>query len=201
MAQQHGADGASAGGQPPVDPITGFWRDVMARSAAAAGGAAAAAPGAGFGMPGFGPGFNPAAGFAAPGAGMPYGAGAAAFTPDALRRMQGAFFDAMAQYAEQYMRTPQFLEAMKRSMDQSLQFRRQMDDFLKTNMASAFESASGGATSEILGAIRQSTSQLQAHIDERLAAMEARIGRLERGTPARESAARETPAKGAAKRR
>lgn len=138
-----------------VDPITAFWRDVMARSGAAAGGAGMP------GMPGM-PNMDPAA--------------ASAFmTPEAMKRMQGAFFEAMTQYAEQYMRSPQFLEQMKKSMDQAMQFRRQMDDFLKTNMSTAFESATGGANSEILGAIRQSTAQLQSQI----AKLEQRVNDLE----------------------
>lgn len=181
MADQTGP--SSAGN--PVDPITAFWRDVMARSAAAmpnmpgmpnipgmAGfpnpmaGMAAGMPGA---MPGAIPGVDPAA-------------AAAFFSPDVLRRMQGAFFDAMAQHAEQYMRSPQFLEAMKRSMDQALQFKRQMDDFLKSNMSNAFETVTGGANTEILGAIRQTSAQLQAHLDARMDRLEARVARLESGS-------------------
>lgn len=140
----------------PVDPITAFWRDVMARSGAAASGMP--------GMPGM-PSMDPSA--------------AAAFmTPEAMKRMQGAFFEAMAQYAEQYMRSPQFLEQMKKSMDQAMQFRQQMDDFLKSNMATAFESATGGANSEILSAIRQSTAQLQmqiAKLDQRVSDLESSV--------------------------
>lgn len=139
-----------------VDPISGFWRDVWARWSTTG------APGAG--MPG-----------------MPGGMGDAStfFSPDAVRRMQAAFYDAMAQYAEQYMRSPDFLAAMRRSMDQAMQFRSQMDDFLKSNMASAFETATGGANSEILGAIRHSASQIQTQIgklEERVAAIETAVG-------------------------
>lgn len=151
------ADPSSSSSPPPADPITAFWRDVWARAAASS-----SMPGMP-GMPGAAP-SDPAGPF---------------LSPDALRRMQAAFFDAMAQYAEQYMRSPQFLDAMKRSMDQAVQFRQQMDDFLKSNMAAAFESASGGASTEILGAIRQVTAQLQsaiASIDRRLADLEAAIG-------------------------
>jgi hypothetical protein len=139
-----------------VDPISGFWRDVWARWSTTG------APGAGM-------------------AGMPGGMGdpSTFFSPDAVRRMQAAFYDAMAQYAEQYMRSPDFLAAMRRSMDQAMQFRSQMDDFLKSNMASAFETATGGANSEILGAIRHSGSQIQAQIaklEERVAAVESLVG-------------------------
>ncbi|MFO0827332.1 MAG: hypothetical protein U0572_04210 [Phycisphaerales bacterium] len=131
-----------------VDPISGFWRDVWARAAAGA-----TMPGA-----------------------APTGDAAAAFmTPEAMRRMQAAFFDAMAQYAEQYMRSPEFLAAMKRSMDQALQLRQQMDDFLKSNMATAFEAATGGSNSEILGAIRQTSAQIQAQLSK----LDARVSDLE----------------------
>src|SRR5262245_18445741 len=101
MADQHA--------QQPTDPVTAFWRDVWARMGQAPGMPGATPPG----MPNF--------------PGMPAGMGMpGVMTPDAMRRMQSAFFDAMAQYAEQYMRSPQFLESMKKSMDQALEFRRQM---------------------------------------------------------------------------
>lgn len=148
--------GGSSGGASAVDPLTAFWRDVWARAGAA---------GPGMGVPGM-PGMMP-------------GPDASAFmTPEAVRRMQGAFLEAMAQYAEQYLRTPEFLESMKRSMEQAVQFRQQMDDFLKSNMATAFESATGGASSEILGAIRHSNQQIQAQIariEERLSELETAV--------------------------
>lgn len=179
MADQQ--SGSSSSGSPfgGVDAITGFWRDVMARTSAGAG------------MPGM-PNM--------PGMGQPVDASvASAFTPEAMRRMQGAFFEAMAQYTEQYMRSPQFLEAMKRSMDQAMQFRQQMDDFLKSNMATAFESATGGSNSEILGAIRHSSALLQSQI----AKIDARVGDLEAvitGKPKAESSASKTSSKPAAKK-
>ncbi len=164
---------------PPVDPISAFWRDVWAR-------AGVQAPAAGMPNP-----FAGAAGFAGmpnmAGMGMPAGfptdpasMAAAMMTPEALRRMQSAFFDAMAQHAEQTMRSPQFLEAMKRSMDQALQHKRQMDDFLKSNMASAFETATGGANGEILNAIRQSHAEVVAEIRK----LESRVAHLEQASGA-----------------
>ncbi|MBL9148797.1 MAG: hypothetical protein JNM94_08910 [Phycisphaerae bacterium] len=163
-------------GNAPVDPVTGFWRDMWARYAAAAGS-----------MPGMG-----AAGGAT--GDSPFGQGAF-FSPDAMRRMQNSYFEAMAKYAEDYMKTPQFLESMKRSMDQALAFRQQMDGFLKSNMASAFEAASGGANTEVLGAIRQ----LSARIDERLTNLEARLSALEGAAGLENAAAPAKPGKRAAK--
>ncbi|MBX3355422.1 MAG: hypothetical protein KF724_06960 [Phycisphaeraceae bacterium] len=159
-----------------ADPLLGFWRDLWARSAAAAGGAATQG-GAGF------PPMNPLGSMP----GMSPGAeGFTGFTPEAMRRMQNAFFEAMAQHAEQWMKSPQFLESLKRSMDRALDFRRQMDDFLQSNMATAFEAATGGANSEVMGAIRQTASQIEAQMSrlhERLDAIEARTG----GAPTRAS--------------
>lgn len=154
MAENHANHASTT--PPPVDPITAFWRDMWARSTAGAQGMGA--------MPGM--------------AGMGQGDATSFMTPEAMRRMQGAFLEAMAQYAEQYMRSPQFLESMKKSMGQAMQFRQQMDDFLKSNMATAFESATGGSNSEILGAIRQSTEQIQAKIakiEERVADLESAV--------------------------
>jgi uncharacterized protein involved in copper resistance len=159
--------------QQPTDPVTAFWRDVWARMTPAAG--QGAQPGASGipgmpGIPGF-PGMNPSAGAGMPGMqGFP-----AMMTPEAMRRMQGAYFDAMAQYAEQYMRSPQFLESMKKSMDQALELRRQMDDFLKQNMAEMFEATSGGANTELLGAIRQLERTMTRRLDE----LSERLTRLE----------------------
>lgn len=161
------ADQASGNATSGVDPISGFWRDVWARCAAGG-----AMPGMA-GMPGM-PGM--------PGLGTAADAAGTFMSPEALRRMQAAFYDAMAQYAEQYMRSPDFLASMRRSMDQAMQFRQQMDDFLKSNMATAFESATGGANSEILGAIRQTSAQVQAQIaklEGRLTDIETRLD----GTP------------------
>lgn len=175
MAEQQPSGGQATPNS--VDPITAFWRDIWARSGAT--GAMPTMPSMA-GMPNI-PGMPTMPGMPAmpqfPG--MPNmtdpAAMSAFLTPESLRRMQSAFYEAMAQYAEQYMRTPQFLESMKKSMDQAMQMRQQMDDFLKSNMATAFESATGGSNSEILGAIRHSTALLQAQI----AKIDARVSDLE----------------------
>ncbi len=46
------------------------------------------------------------------------------------KQMQRIFLDALAKYCDDFMRSPQFLEAMKRNMDNALMFRGQMDQFL-----------------------------------------------------------------------
>jgi hypothetical protein len=179
MADSTGTPPPSGGSSERVDPITGFWRDVWARTAA---------QGAG-GMP-------PFPGAMGVGQAMPFDP-AAFMSPDAMKRMQAAFFEAMAQSAEQSMRSPQFLEAMKRSMDQAMRMRRQMDDFLQSNMASAFDAATGGANAEVLGAIRLLSKQM----DERFADLSARVSALEaEPSPApTRSSTKPAPAKSAPK--
>ena len=152
----------------PTDPITAFWRDVMARS----GMSPAGMPG----MPGV-PGAQPQAGAPTmpgfPGWGWTP-------TPDTMKRMQSAWFDAMAEYAEQYMRSPQFLDSMKRSMEHAVGLRQQMDDFLKSSMATSMKTAGPGATTEVLSAVQR----LESAVRERLDAMEERLSRLEKAAGA-----------------
>src|SRR4029079_6146309 len=50
--------------------------------------------------------------------------------PEAGKQVRGAIFGAMSQYADQFMRSPQFLGMMKQSLDASIAFRKQINDFL-----------------------------------------------------------------------
>ncbi len=100
------------GSSAPTDAFVRFWTDLVTRMATA-----------GFSPPAGGFGFAPGATGGAPGA-------PAAPTPDAIKQMQRIFFDAYAKYADEFMRSPQFLEALKQSMDGALTFKRQMDAFL-----------------------------------------------------------------------
>lgn len=49
---------------------------------------------------------------------------------EAAKQMRRAFFDSWAQHCEEFMRSPAFLEGMKRAMDSSLAFREQLNEFL-----------------------------------------------------------------------
>lgn len=159
--------------QPPqVDPVTAFWRDVMAR----AGVPAPTMPQ----MP------------AAP-AGMSF-----VPTPDMVRKMQSAWYDAMSEYAEQYMRSPQFLESMKKSMDQAVQMRQQVEEFMRTSMASSMKTAGVGGTTEILAAIKQSESAIRTELES----LAERVSRLEKAAGVaedRSSRGKSAPGKPSAK--
>ncbi len=154
----------------PMDAAAAFWKDAWQKMATSMPGGAMP------GMPAV-PAMNPAD----PSTWMP--------SPDAVRRMQTAFLDAMASFAEQYMRSPQFLEAMKRSMDQALDLRQKMEQMMKANLSSAFDTASGGSASDVMTAIRELDSKLNTKLEtlaDRLDAIEGK------GTdrPARKTAKR-----------
>lgn len=140
--------------QQQADPLTSFWRDWFAQMQAQAAGAQTHA--------------QHAAAHAQPHWPM---------TPDAVKQMQSAYLDALARYADQYMRSPQFLDAMKKSLDQALAFRKQVDTMLKDSASGAFTAATGGTSAEILTAVRQAESRLNERLDD----ISGRIDRLERG--------------------
>jgi hypothetical protein len=51
-------------------------------------------------------------------------------SPEMIKQMQRVFFDAMAKYCDDYMRSEPFLQMMKQTMDRSLAFKQQLDQFL-----------------------------------------------------------------------
>jgi hypothetical protein len=170
---------ASTNAPNPMDAAAAFWKDAWGRMATTMPGGTpggmGAMPG---GLPGMPAGMNPAD----PSTWMP--------SPDAVKRMQSAFLDAMANFAEQYMRSPQFLEAMRKSMDQGLQLRQQMEQFMKTNMSTAFDAASGGSSSDVIAAIRELESRLGSKLND----LSERISNLE-GDEDGKAAAKKSPKK------
>lgn len=134
-----------------------FWTDVMSR----AGGMGTQSPQSGNGTA---PAFNPMA-----------------------RHMQQALFDAMAKYADEFMRSEQFLEMMKKSMDQSLQFKRLVDDFLMKAHRTVQSPVQGDIDdlASLLRGIEERVFERLGRIEERVAAVEESHGRRgERTNPA-----------------
>jgi hypothetical protein len=52
-------------------------------------------------------------------------------------QMRKSMFGAMAEYADEFMRSEQFLQAMKQGMDNSLALKQQIDQLLTKNLQSA----------------------------------------------------------------
>jgi hypothetical protein len=113
-------------------------------------------------------------------------------TPDMIRSMQNAFFAAMEENAERMMRTPQFLEAMQKGMQESLAMQQQLRSHLQSNLDQSMRAAGASGTDDASPAIVASLQRIERSLDritERLDALEA--------AGASASAARQARKKGA----
>lgn len=131
---------------------------------------------------------------------MPAGSFMPGQTPnaDTVASMRKAFFDALAKACDEYMRSPQFLDAMKQSMDQSLAFRKQVNQFLSSTLQ-GMQMTTQEDMSEVLKTLRAIETGLQHRFEE----ISARVERLEGGNN-RKGAAKaakdpRVPAKGGTK--
>ena len=114
-------------------------------------------------------------------ASMAFRAGSA--PPDTARDVRDAGFTAMSQAADRFMRTPQFLEMMKQSLDGSIAFRKQLNELL----TQTHHSVQGVAKQDVEGvtkAIRRVETRVLARIEElcdRLDAVSRRLDALDGG--------------------
>lgn len=94
--------------------------------------------------------------------------------PDALKQMQRMYFDAMAKYADEYMRSPQFLDMLKQTMDASMAWKKQMDQWLTGTMKAASMPTAADANETIarLHSMEQRLSDRLEALEERLSAIE-----------------------------
>jgi len=87
--------------------------------------------------------------------------------PEAARSVRDATLKAWAQWWDEYLRSPQFVQTMKQSMDAAIQARKQMNDWM------------GKAQHEMGGASRQDIDQLMLtlrHVEQRIADAAERLG-------------------------
>lgn len=110
-----------------------------------------------------------AAGFAAaPGA-----------TPtDATRQVRSAMFKAMGEACDEFMRSPQFQEMMKQSLANSIQFRKQLNEWLG-QMQHGLQGTSRQDVDELM--------QVMKHLEQRMSdgfeRLTVRLDALEKGRP------------------
>lgn len=109
---------------------------------------------------------------------------AAAFT-DQAKQMQRTFFDAMARYCDDYMRSEEFLKQMKQSMDASLAFKKMMDDFL-VKAQSNMQSPVRGDVEDLAHMLRG----IEERIFDRLDRLEEKVAAVEEQQQAEGSSAR-----------
>lgn len=116
-----------------------------------------------------------------------------------LKQMQKAYLDTMARWADEYMRSPQFLDQMKQSLEGALAMRRQVEEFIRKASEQSYGSTLG--IYDAVGAVRDAESWITRRIDEiaaRLSAIEEKLG-VEKKTTRRRTGAGGT-AKKTAKR-
>lgn len=101
-----------------------------------------------------------------------------AFSPDApppkaARQMRSAVFQAMAQYAEEFMRSPQFLESMQQGLAAATALRKQFKQSL-----GSLQHEWQGATREDVDALVARLRRMETRFMERLEAMEKQMTAL-----------------------
>jgi len=91
--------------------------------------------------------------------------------PDMAKAARDVMLSALSQYTQSYMRSPQFLEMMKQSMDASIKWQTQMNDWL-TRTHHSMESVARCDVEELHKAMR--------HLEQRtLDQMERIVGKLD----------------------
>ena len=99
------------------------------------------------------------------------------------RQLQRVFLDAMASYCDDFMRSPQFLDAMKQSMDHALTFRKQVDQFLTEAQRSVQSPALADVDDlcALIGAVEQRLMDRIERLESRL--QNGTAGRSPKPTP------------------
>ncbi|MFQ5413543.1 MAG: hypothetical protein ACE5E6_03695 [Phycisphaerae bacterium] len=104
---------------------------------------------------------------------------------EAVKHMRRAFFDAWAASCDEFMKSEQFLAAMKESMDGALAFKRQINEFL-TKALHEQQMPTRSDADDIMAAVRR----LEHRVIDRLDDLTRRVEALEKS--------RDHPAGGAA---
>jgi len=101
--------------------------------------------------------------------------------PEAARHVRNAMFDAMSSYCETFMRSPQFMEMMKQSMDNAIAFRKQLNTFM-TRMHHETQ----GVAQEDMDSVIQTLKSLQHGVVDRLDDIADRLDDLSKRVEAME---------------
>lgn len=101
--------------------------------------------------------------------------------PEAMRKIRDAFFQAMGQSLDQYMRSEPFLQSMKQSMDSAIAFRKQSNDLL-TQWRHELQGTASEDVDNLLLAVRHMETRVLESMDQmagRIEAISARLDRME----------------------
>ncbi|MBI1825392.1 MAG: hypothetical protein HY287_05515 [Planctomycetes bacterium] len=116
---------------------------------------------------------------------------------ESVEKMRRAFFDAWAHHCDEFMRSDQFLESMKKTMDGALAFKQQVNEFL-TRTLHETQMPARSDTDSIMLVLRS----LEERLFEKIDGLSNRVGNLEKhmgagGAPGGERTDPESSAAGA----
>ena len=112
--------------------------------------------------------------------------------PDAVRQIRSGVFQAMAQFADQYMRSPEFLAMLKQGFDASLKVREQYNDVL-TRLHHELQGVAQKDVESLLRGVHQAESRIVDRLDDlccRLDQLSQRLDALDGGGGAGTEAAK-----------
>lgn len=92
---------------------------------------------------------------------------------DSAKKFRDVFLQAMTEYGEQYMRSPEFLQSMKEGFRQSIEFRKQMNDYLG-HVQHEFQ----GPNRQDIDHVMASISRLESRLSTTLQRMETRLDEM-----------------------
>jgi hypothetical protein len=98
---------------------------------------------------------------------------------EALKQMRRAFFDAWAHHCDEFMRSPAFLDGMKKAMDGALAFREQLNEFM-TRALHESQAPARTDTDAIMLVLRS----MEERVLDRLDRLEQRVQILDSGVEA-----------------
>jgi hypothetical protein len=106
---------------------------------------------------------------------------------DSMKQMRRAFFDAWAHHCDEFMRSPAFLDGMKKSMDGALAFREQLNEFMTRALHEA-QAPARSDTDSIMLVLRS----LEERVLDRLDRLEERVASLDEAStdPTRSTSSR-----------
>jgi hypothetical protein len=84
--------------------------------------------------------------------------------PELLKQIRAGMFQALAQSWDEFMRSPQFLEAMKQWMDNAIRFRQMSKDFM-ANIRNELQAPSREDLDSIMLTVRHMERQVLDRID------------------------------------
>ncbi len=109
--------------------------------------------------------------------------------PEVVREIRSGIFQALGKSWEEFMRSPQFLDAMKQWMDNAVTFRKMYNDFM-ANVRDEMQATSRSDIDTIMLAVRHMERRILDRVEEvsaQVADLEQRVGPRPTNGPPRQA--------------